>query len=87
MDPLAALEEKYPESARSMTEEQKATARSIQERLQAIDQKVKEYHRSGEQKGMPLYWYLRTNGFTNDEIWIYSPHIGGEVGADEPEWV
>jgi hypothetical protein len=87
MNLLEALQEKYPEAVRSMTEEQKAQALRIQNRLQAIDRKVKEYHESREHHREPLYSYLRASGFTNDEIWIYSPHIGGEVGAHEPDWV
>ena len=87
MNLLEALQERYPEAAKSMTEEQKTQVLRIQDRLQAIDQKVKEYRESREHHREPLYAYLRSSGFTNDEIWIYSPHIGGEVGADEPDWV
>jgi hypothetical protein len=87
MNLLESLQGKYPESAASMSEEQKAEVLRIQERLQAIEQKVEEYRGSLELHGKPLYWYLRASGFTNDEIWIYSPHIGAEVGAAEPEWV
>jgi hypothetical protein len=87
MNVLEALRNKYPEAANSMTEEQKAQALRVQDRLQAIDQKVKEFRESPEHHGQSLYAWLRASGFTNDEIWIYSPHIGGEVGADEPDWV
>jgi hypothetical protein len=87
MSLLAKLQEKYPEAVGSMTEEQKAKLLSMEERLQAIDEQVKEYCQSGKGREQPLYWHLRAHGFTSDEIWIYSPHIGGEVGADEPDWV
>jgi hypothetical protein len=84
---LEALREKYPEATSSMTEEQKTQALRLQDRLQAIDQKVKEYRESLEHHGQPLYSWLKASGFADDEIWIYSPHIGGEVGVDEPDWV
>jgi hypothetical protein len=84
---LEALRAKYPEAADSMTEEQKAKVLQLQDRLQAIDQEVKEYRESDQHHGESLYSYLKASGFTDDEIWIYSPHIGGEAGVDEPDWV
>jgi pantothenate synthetase len=87
MDLLESLREKYPQAASSMTEEQQAAVLRLQERLQAIDHKVKEYRESSEHHGEPLHSYLRASGFTVDEIWIYSPQLGGEVDADEPDWV
>ena len=59
MNLLAALQEKYPEAARSMTAEQKATALRIEQRLQAIDENVKEYRESRDHHAEPLYSSLR----------------------------
>ena len=77
----------HPDLARTMTQEQKKSILVAGERLHAIDLAVKAFSAKKKGKHQALYWHLRELGFTNDDIWIYSPHIGGEVGADEPEWV
>ena len=69
-----------------VTDDDLVKATAMQKRLEAIDMEVKEYRSSAEEQ-QKLYWHLIDRGFTNDEIWIYSPHIGGDVGADEPDWV
>jgi len=70
-----------------MTGEDRARFEALQARVREVAEAVRAYKSAGGEPSQPLYHYLRDHGFSNDEIWIYSPHIGGEVGADEPEWV
>ena len=83
MDFIEKFQARHPEA----TEEQKEKALALDKRLRAIDIEVKKYRSKDKENRKELYWYLIDRGFTNDEIWIYSPHIGGDVGADEPDWV
>ena len=71
----------------SMNDEKKVEYLATKERLKQIAEAVHEYESSADEQALPLYHYLRARGFSNDDIWIYSPHIGGDVGADEPDWV
>ncbi len=71
----------------AMSDEKKAEFARMQARLRAIDKAAREYLATKSEDSPFLHDYLVERGFTNDEIWIYSPHIGGEVGVDEPDWV
>jgi hypothetical protein len=70
-----------------MTDEKKVELTAIENRVRLVAEAVLEYELVEEKQIQPLYYYLRDLGFSNDEIWIHSPHIGGNVGADEPDWV
>jgi len=81
------ISERHRTIINSMTGEQRAQFGAIQARVREVAEAVRAYKSAGGDPSQHLYHYLRDHGFSNDEIWIYSPHIGGEVGADEPEWV
>ena len=82
MNQTDQIKKRFPE----VIDDDLVKASAMQKRLEAIDMEVKEYCSSTEDQ-KKLYWHLIDRGFTNDEIWIYSPNIGGDVGADEPDWV